>query len=125
MRYGSPLFLPSLIAGFLVAGLCSIIGSVGGFYSTALACKVERPPTHALNRALGSTFELLNITAVVGAPLSFEILNCNDILNVFSAVQGFGDFWCAFAGPGHGTMAYSVPAATVSITKAIQDPGIL
>ncbi|KAL5004152.1 hypothetical protein ScPMuIL_017608 [Solemya velum] len=51
-QFGPPSISASVLVGFLVATLISILDSIGDYYACAKMCNVPPPPSHAVNRGL-------------------------------------------------------------------------
>ncbi|XP_069935793.1 solute carrier family 23 member 1 [Cherax quadricarinatus] len=52
-QWGMPTVTVAGVLGMMVAGLASIIESVGDYYATARICGTPAPPVHAINRGVG------------------------------------------------------------------------
>ena len=46
------MFSASVLIGFLIATLTSILDSIGDYYATAAMCRVPKPPSHSINRGI-------------------------------------------------------------------------
>ncbi|KAK3098015.1 hypothetical protein FSP39_015346 [Pinctada imbricata] len=51
-QFGAPDFNVSVLFGFLIATLISILDSIGDYYACAKTCRVPPPPNHAINRGI-------------------------------------------------------------------------